>query len=116
MAASSAAQLFVQRAQHLGANVIATADERQAIWQICRLVEGLPLGLELAAAWVRTLSCQEIAQEIQRNVDVLTTSARDVAARHRSMRAVFEHSWALLSGEEQRTLRRLSVFQGRIWA
>jgi predicted ATPase/transcriptional regulator with XRE-family HTH domain len=109
---SSAAQLFVQRAQHLGADVTATVDEREAVWQICRLVEGLPLGLELAAAWVRTLSCQEIAQEIQHNLDVLATSARDVAARHRSMRAVFEHSWALLSGEEQQALRRLAVFQG----
>jgi predicted ATPase/transcriptional regulator with XRE-family HTH domain len=109
---SSAAQLFVQRAQQVGADVTATVDEREAVWQICRLVEGLPLGLELAAAWVRTLSCQEIAQEIQRNVDVLATAARDVATRHRSMRAVFEHSWALLSSEEQQALRRLAVFQG----
>jgi predicted ATPase/transcriptional regulator with XRE-family HTH domain len=109
---SSAAQLFVQRAKQVGVNVTATVDEREAVWQICRLVEGLPLGLELAAAWVRTLSCQEIVQEIQRNVDVLATSARDVATRHRSMRAVFEHSWALLSSEERRALRRLAVFQG----
>jgi predicted ATPase/transcriptional regulator with XRE-family HTH domain len=109
---SSAAQLFVQRAQQMGADVTATVEEREAVWQICRLVEGLPLGLELAAAWVRTLSCQEIAQEIQRNVDVLATSARDVAMRHRSMRAVFEQSWALLSSEEQQALRRLAVFQG----
>jgi predicted ATPase/transcriptional regulator with XRE-family HTH domain len=109
---SSAALLFMQRAQQVGADVTATADEREAIWQICRLVEGLPLGLELAAAWVRTLACAEIAQEIQRNVDVLATSARDVATRHRSMRAVFEHSWALLSGEEQQALRRLAIFQG----
>jgi predicted ATPase/transcriptional regulator with XRE-family HTH domain len=109
---SSAAQLFVQRARQVGANVTATVDEREAVWQICRLVEGLPLGLELAAAWVRTLSCQEIAQEIQRNVDVLATSARDVPTRHRSMRAVFEHSWALLSSAEQGALRRLAVFQG----
>jgi predicted ATPase len=70
---SSAAQLFVQRAQQVGADVTATVDEREAVWQICRLVEGLPLGLELAAAWVRVLSCQEIAQEI--HVDVLATSA-----------------------------------------
>jgi predicted ATPase/transcriptional regulator with XRE-family HTH domain len=112
LAASSAAQLFVQRARQIGGDVLATAGEREAVWQICRLVEGLPLGIELAAAWVRTLACQEIAQEIQRNVDVLATSARDVPTRHRSMRAVFEHSWALLSIEEQRTLRRLAIFQG----
>jgi len=109
---SSAAKLFLQRAQQVGADVTATADEREAVCQICRLVDGLPLGLELAAAWVRTLSCQEIAQEIQRNVDVLSTSARDVAMRHRSMRAVFDHSWVLLSSEEQRVLRRLAIFQG----
>jgi predicted ATPase/transcriptional regulator with XRE-family HTH domain len=112
LADSSAAQLFVQRARQMGADVTATTDEREAVWQICRLVEGLPLGLELAAAWVRTLSCQEIAQEIQRNVDVLATSRADVAIRHRSMRAVFEHSWALLSSEEQQALRRLAIFQG----
>ena len=72
----------------------------------------MPLGIELAAAWVWVLSCDEIAQEIQRNLDFLTTSARDVPERHRSMRAVFDSSWRMLSATEQRVLCQLSVFRG----
>src|SRR5262249_52535375 len=83
-----------------------------AVAHVCRLVEGMPLGIELAAAWVRTLSCAEIADEIARNLDFLVTSTRDLPERHRSIRAVFEHSWKLLTLEEQQVLQRLSVFRG----
>jgi tetratricopeptide (TPR) repeat protein len=72
----------------------------------------MPLGIELAAAWVRTLSCEEIAREIERGLDFLSVSAKDLPARHRSMRAVFDHSWKLLVAEEQDVLLRLSLFQG----
>src|SRR5207248_1748334 len=68
--------------------------------------------IELAAAWVRMLSCAEIAQEIERNLDFLASSARNIPARHRSLRAAFEHSWHLLLPAEQRVLSKLSVFQG----
>ena len=54
--------------------------------RICRLVEGMPLGIELAAAWVRVLPLGEIADEIERTLDFLAASARDVPARHRSLR------------------------------
>jgi predicted ATPase len=74
-------------------------------------LEGLPLGLELAATWVRVLSCAEIGQEIERNLDFLSTPARNMPERHRSLRAVFEHSWKLLSGEEQRALRQLFLIK-----
>jgi predicted ATPase len=67
---------------------------------------------KLAAAWVRTLSCDEIAREIERGPDFLSVSTRDLPARHRSMRAVFDHSWKLLTEEEQKALLRLSIFQG----
>jgi predicted ATPase len=70
------------------------------------------LALELAAAWVGVLSCREIAQEIQGNMDFLTTSMRDIPARHRSIRATFDHSWNLLSNEERRVLCQLAVFHG----
>lgn len=83
-----------------------------AVSRICQLVEGMPLGLELAAAWVRLLSCQEIAQEIEKNLEFLATSLRDVPARHRSLAAVFDHSWNHLSPEEQRVFRSLAVFRG----
>jgi predicted ATPase/DNA-binding XRE family transcriptional regulator len=110
--ASSAARLFVQRARQARVGFALTAYERQAVWQICRMVAGLPLGIELAAAWVATLSCQEIAREIQRNIDFLTATARDVADRQRSIRAAFDYSWRLLSAEEQRVLRQLAIFRG----
>jgi tetratricopeptide (TPR) repeat protein len=76
-------------------------------------VEGMPLGLELAAPWVRILPLGEIATEITRNLDFLATTRRDVPERHRSMRAAFEHSWQLLEEAERQVLRRLSVFRGR---
>jgi len=110
--ASSAAQLFLQRARQAHVGFILAAEDREAVWRICQLVAGLPLGIELAAAWVATLSCQEIAHEIQRTIDFLTATARDLPDRHRSIRAAFEHSWALLSAEEQRVLRNVAVFRG----
>jgi predicted ATPase/transcriptional regulator with XRE-family HTH domain len=110
--AYSAAALFLQSAQRGHVDFVLTTEERPAIARICQLVEGMPLGIELAAAWVRVLSCREIAQEIERNLDFLAASGRDVPARHHSIRAVFDHSWKLLSGEEQRVLRQLSVFRG----
>jgi hypothetical protein len=80
--------------------------------QICQTVEGIPLAIELAAVWVGMLSCQEIAQEINSNMDFLRTSMRDIPERHRSIRATFDHSWNLLSEGERRALCQLSVFHG----
>jgi tetratricopeptide (TPR) repeat protein len=71
----------------------------------------MPLGLELAAAWLPTLSPGEIAQEIQRDLSFLAAPTRDIPERHRSLRAVFEHSWQMLSSEAQQALIRMSVFQ-----
>jgi tetratricopeptide (TPR) repeat protein len=75
-------------------------------------LEGLPLGIELAACWTRLLTCEAIADEIGRSLDFLAATARDLPARHRSMRAVFDHSWALLDDTERQVLARLSVFRG----
>jgi tetratricopeptide (TPR) repeat protein len=72
----------------------------------------MPLGIELAAAWVKMLSCREIAHEIERSLGFLATSMRDMPQRHRSLRAVFDHSWQLLSEAERSVFRRLSVFRG----
>ncbi len=111
-AQNTSVELFLQRARraHVGFN--ATAEEYPAIIRICQLVNGMPLGIELAAAWVRTLSCDEIVKEIERGMDFLSVTTRDMPARHRSMRAVFDHSWKLLSEEEQEVLLQLSVFRG----
>ena len=106
----SAVQLFVQSARcsrpdfHL--------DDAAAVARICRLVEGLPLAVELAASWAHHMPCDRIATHIQRDLDFLSTNLRDVPKRHRSTHALFEHSWRLLSEVEQAVLRKLSVFRG----
>jgi predicted ATPase/transcriptional regulator with XRE-family HTH domain len=109
---NTSVELFLQRARRAHVSFQAMPQDYPAIIRICQLVNGMPLGLELAAAWVRTLTCQEIAQEIERGLDFLSVSTRDLPARHRSMRAVFDHSWRLLTAEEQTALLRLSLFQG----
>jgi predicted ATPase/transcriptional regulator with XRE-family HTH domain len=104
--------LFVKCAQRIKADFQAAEDEQMALVRICQLVEGVPLAIELAAAWVGVLSCQEIAQEIQSNLDFLTTSMRNLPERHRSIRATYDHSWKLLSEEERWALCQLAIFQG----
>ncbi len=105
-------QLFVRRAQRVQADFELTAEEGVAVARICRAVRGLPLGIELAAAWAHQLSCAEIAAEIERSLDFLSTSRHDVSPRQRSLRAVFDWSWARLAPDEQAVLRRLAVFRG----
>ncbi len=109
---SGALRLFVERATQVEPRFSLDDDERIDALRICRLVEGLPLGIELAASWVSVLSCAEIADEIEQNIDFLATAMRDVPARHRSLRAAFDQSWRLLSGEQQGVLARLSVLRG----
>ncbi|HET9587588.1 MAG TPA: tetratricopeptide repeat protein [Anaerolineales bacterium] len=109
---NSAVALFLQRAKQAKFDFVLSVDDYPDMKRICQFVEGLPLALELAATWVRMLSVREIAHEIERNMDFLTTTARDVPQRHRSIRAVFDHSWALLTDEEQGILRQLAVFSG----
>jgi predicted ATPase len=111
-AEADAVELFLQRARRADVGFRLVADDLPAIQHICQLVAGLPLAIELAASWVRTLNCAEIAAELERGLDLLTTSARDVPARHRSMRAAFDHSWKLLPPIEQHVLQGLSVFRG----
>ena len=72
----------------------------------------MPLGIELAAAWLKVLSCAQIAGEIERDLDILTARHQDVPERHRSMRVLMEQSWLRLSAQEQDVLSRLSVFRG----
>jgi predicted ATPase/transcriptional regulator with XRE-family HTH domain len=108
----SAVQLFVQRAQQVQPAFALSAAVQPAVLRICRLLEGMPLGIELAAAWTRLLPCAEIAAEITNNLDFLATTARNVPARQRSLRAAFEHSWELLSGAERQVFARLAVFRG----
>jgi predicted ATPase/transcriptional regulator with XRE-family HTH domain len=109
---NSAVALFLQRARQTKLDFVPTSDDLDSIIRICKLVEGLPLGIELAAAWMRMISVGEIGREIEQSMDFLITNARDVPARHRSIRAIFDHSWNLSSETERSVMMRLSVFRG----
>lgn len=104
--------LFRERAQAVAGDFVLTAANQAAITRICQWVEGMPLGIELAAAWVRVLNPTEIADEIARSMDFLAHADRDRNPRHQSMRAIFDHSWSLLEEEERTVLARLSLFRG----
>jgi predicted ATPase/DNA-binding SARP family transcriptional activator len=111
-AASAAVRLFVQTAARVSPGFALDAGNAAQISAICRLVEGMPLAVELAAAWVDTLSLPELAAEISSSLDLLETTLRDVPQRQRSIRAVFETTWSRLEEDERQAFMRLSVFRG----
>jgi predicted ATPase len=104
-----AVALFISRAHQTALDF--KADRVMAdIIHICQLVEGLPLGIELATTWLKLLNCAQIAARIEHSIDFLTTRHQDVPSRHRSLRAVFEQSWLMLTVEERSIFQRLAVF------
>ena len=107
-----AVNLFFQRARRAQPTFSPTPETLPAVVRICQLVGGMPLAIELASSWLRTLPVGEIAGELEAGLDLLESSARDVRERHRGVRVVFDHSWSLLTEDERSVLRRLSVFRG----
>lgn len=107
----SAVQLFLQRARQVQAK-FALDTNAPAVYAICQWVQGMPLGLELAASWLRAMSPAQIAAEIQTNLDFLASPLRNMPDRHRSMRAVFDHSWRLLTDQERLVMSKFTVFRG----
>ncbi len=107
----SAVQLFVQRARQNAPYFAITEDNRAAIVRICQISEGMPLAIEMAAAWVQQLPCAVIAEKLARQLDFLESAYRNIPGRHRSIRASCLHSWELLTPEEQRGLCKFSVFR-----
>jgi predicted ATPase/DNA-binding SARP family transcriptional activator/Tfp pilus assembly protein PilF len=108
----SAVNLFVESAQRQAAAFQASEADQRHIVRICQLVDGAPLAIELAAAWVRALPPGEIAAEIEKDIGFLATSQANVPERHRSLRAVFDYSWNLLGEAERAAAMGLSVFRG----
>lgn len=104
--------LFLERAKRNQPNFRIKNRDVPHLIHICKTVDGLPLGLELAAAGLRFFSCEHIAAQLQSNIDILTTTMLDVPERHRSLRAAFDQSWTMLPEKERDAYRRLSVFQG----
>ncbi|NWF79002.1 MAG: winged helix-turn-helix domain-containing protein [Chloroflexi bacterium] len=107
-----AVRLFVQCARRVMPSFALDEEQQRAVLQICRLLEGLPLGLELAAARADALSPAEIAAELSRSSRFLEGGWRDVHPHQRSLHAAFDWSWRLLGSDEQQALCRLTIFRG----
>lgn len=110
-----AVQLFVQAAQRINHH-FGLEPEQEAVHTICQLLEGLPLGIELAASLIDQQSGAEIAAVLAHNLDVLATEMADVPPRQRGLRAMFAYSWELLRAEEQAMLAGLGIFWGEFTA
>ena len=109
----AAGRLFVGAARRVQPQFAADrADDRAQVAAIGHLVGGMPLALEMAAAWVDSLTLPQIAAELTRGLDLLETEMRDVPARQRSVRAAIDTSWQRLSEPDQRVFAHLSVFSG----
>jgi non-specific serine/threonine protein kinase len=112
LAQGEAARLFLDRAAMMLSGYTVHIHNIQAINQICRRLDGLPLAIELAASWIRVLSTQDILKQVEQSLDFLASSEPTLDPRHRSMRAVLDYSWRRLTGEQQRVFTALAVFRG----
>ncbi|MBL8093103.1 MAG: tetratricopeptide repeat protein [Anaerolineales bacterium] len=112
IAACDSVRLFVDRSRQAFGPAALTHSDFGSVKRICRLVEGLPLAIELAVAGSRHQSLARLAEELEQGLVKLANAPRDVPVRHRSLRATLEHSWDLLSLDERAVLGRLSVFRG----
>ena len=112
LALSDAVSLFCERGQAAQPGFGLSDANAGAVAQICRRLDGIPLALELAAARLRVLGAQQVAQRLDQRFQLLTDSGRTAVARHQTLRAAVDWSYDLLPPSEQAALRRLSVFPG----
>ena len=108
----SGVQMFIERVERLPEKMGMTAGHIPAIARICRLLDGIPLAIELAASWALKKTPDEIAPFLQANLDFLATSTGGIEERHRRMHTVFEISWNLLTGGEKDLLARCACLPG----
>jgi predicted ATPase/DNA-binding CsgD family transcriptional regulator len=112
LAEVEAVRLFLDRARAAAPDFSLTERNAAAVGRICRQLDGMPLAIELAAAWVKTLSAEQIAERVDGSVSLLTRGSRVAAPRHQTLRATMDWSYALLSGPERELLARLAIFPG----
>ena len=109
---SSAVQLFLENARRVQPDFALSDENIGEVARICQMVQGMPLGIILAGAWLELLNPAEITQELAHSLDFLAAELRDLPERQRSMRAVFDHSWRLLSEPERTLFQQVSIFRG----
>ncbi len=107
-----AVQIFVDRAAAVRTGFELTEDNAEAVRAVCGQLEGLPLAIELAAAWAQTYTPTEMLQELNHRFDLLVSRRRDISPRHRTLRAAVEYSYRLLPSDLQHLFAQLSVFRG----
>ena len=109
---TDAETLFLQSARQVQPDFQLDPAARRAILRIVQAAVGMPLAIKLAASWLRAMPIQRIVTELEKNLDILSSRLRDIPARQRSMRVVFDYSWDLLTAEEQEAFQSLSMFRG----
>ena len=109
---AEAVRLFVERARAAHSSFRVTDREAEAIAEVCRTVDGIPLAIELAAAWVRVLPVEQIAARLTHGSDLLISHARTVVPRQRTLRATIQWSYDLLEHPERELFEELCVFRG----
>jgi predicted ATPase len=112
MESSPAVQLLLDRAGAVRRDFAVDARTLPTMVRVCRALDGMPLAIELAAARLRTMSVDQLAQRLDDRFRLLTSGSRTALPRHKTLRAVVDWSWELLTGAERMVLRRLSVFSG----
>jgi len=110
--AASGVRLFADASKRADVSFSLSSEDLEPLAQILELVGGMPLGIELAAAWVDVLQIGEIAEEMAKSLDFLDSETGGVPDRHKSVRAVFDYSWSMLDPDERRMFSALSVFRG----
>lgn len=106
-----AINLFIQRARQVDPTFSSTRDI-ESIVRICQLVGGMPLAIELVTSWLHLLSTAEILSEMERDRKILSSTYRDLPARHHNINDVLTQSWKLLSKDQQSAMLYMSVLRG----
>jgi predicted ATPase/predicted Ser/Thr protein kinase len=114
VAASPAVALFVERAGDVKPGFAITADNAASVVEICRRLDGLPLAIELAAARMKLLSPQAVADRLENRLQLLTGGARDLPSRHQTLRGTIDWSYELLDPAARKLLARAAVFVGGV--
>ncbi|MBV9451371.1 MAG: AfsR/SARP family transcriptional regulator, partial [Streptosporangiaceae bacterium] len=114
MESSPAVQLLRDRARAVRQDLAADTSTLATMVRVCRALDGIPLAIELAAARLRTMSLDQLAHRLDDRFRLLTSGSRTALPRHRTLRAVVDWSWELLTDAERMVLRRLSVFSGGV--